>query len=139
MSSKFNNFCNDLKSLFFTWSIFHRQIFPQRKMIVIVYFTFLNQRSQFSLFFFDFLVFYFTALQSTGDKNEAKENFEFDASLSLTDNSYGSKYTTRETYNNDDDVSPLLYRGENHLLEIFRNLYDKSEISYALGRHPFKK
>ena len=30
-------------------------------------------------------------------------------------------------------------RGENHLLEIFGNPYEKSEISYALARNPFEK
>ena len=32
-----------------------------------------------------------------------------------------------------------LGRGENHLLEIFGNPYEKSEISYALTRNPFEK
>ena len=30
-------------------------------------------------------------------------------------------------------------RGENHMLQIFGNPYEKSEISYALARNPFEK
>ena len=38
-----------------------------------------------------------------------------------------------------DSVSMYIGRGENHSLEISGNLYNKSEIAYALGKNPFEK
>ena len=35
--------------------------------------------------------------------------------------------------------SNSLNRGVNHSLEIYGNLYGKSEISYTLGRKPYEK